>query len=183
MQQVLLLIFACCFDSFLCSFAYGSNKVKIPLRSAFMVAIVGTLILGSSLLLSLSIMSFLSKTVIRYLSFILLFVLGISSLFKSSIQSYLIQHRRHKIAIHFHSIVIDIYLDELKADQDNSKQISFKEAFYLALALSFDSLLGGLAINISNLNFVMVLLSSFIVGLLSIYGGYQLGKNLVKQKQ
>ncbi len=43
------------------------------------------------------------------------------------------------------SIVLDIYIDETKADMDFNKRLSVKEGLYLAIALSLDSLVSGIA--------------------------------------
>ena len=73
-------------------------------------------------------------------------------------------------------VVLDIYLDETKADADNSKLLSLKEALYLAVALSIDSLASGFALGISVCSLLPVLVISFCVGILAFWGGILSGQ-------
>ena len=66
---------------------------------------------------------------------------------------------------------MDIYLDEKKADRDNSKLLSIREAIYLAVALSFDSLFSGMALGFSVLRPLWIVGLDFMVALLCIYAG------------
>ena len=65
-------------------------------------------------------------------------------------------------------IVLDVYLDEEKADQDRSKTLSVREALYLAVALSFDSLFSGLALGLFLPHPFWIVAVDFGIALLSI---------------
>ena len=72
--------------------------------------------------------------------------------------------------------VLQIYADEIKADYDNSKLLSAKEAFYLAIALSLDSLAVGFGSGLGYVNYAQVIILCFLVGIVSLLLGSQLGR-------
>ena len=93
-------------------------------------------------------------------------MIGLSSLFQGTIKSFLGTYKRKKLSFEYSGIsfVLDIYLDETKADADNSKLLSLKEALYLAVALSIDSLASGFALGISIVQPLPVLVISSFLG-------------------
>lgn len=119
------------------------------------------------------------------ISFTIFFMIGLSSLFQGTIKSFLGTYKRKKLSFEYSGIsfVLDIYLDETKADADNSKLLSLKEALYLAVALSIDSLASGFALGISIVQPLSVLVISFCVGILAILGGSFLGSRVLSLKE
>ena len=73
--------------------------------------------------------------------------------------------------------VLQIYADEIKADYDNSKLLSAKEAFYLAIALSLDSLAVGFGSGLGYVNYAQVIILCFLVGIVCLRLGSQLGRH------
>ena len=78
------------------------------------------------------------------------------------------------------SFVIDVYIDETRADIDHSKILSAKEAIYLAIALSIDSLATGIAFGMAINDPKEVLLISFVMGILILTIGQWLGRRISK---
>ena len=66
---------------------------------------------------------------------------------------------------------MEIYLDEEKADRDQSKVLTAAEAFYLAVALSLDSLLSGMALGLDITQPLMIVAADFAAALFSIFAG------------
>ena len=121
------------------------------------------------------------------ISFTILTFLGIYYLFESIVKSYLQKRskidRNVKFKLFNVWIIINIYIDETKADLDNSKNLSSKEALYLASALSLDSLAIGFGSSLGNINYIHVILLSLIFGMIAIWSGLFIGKNLAKKSK
>ena len=78
-------------------------------------------------------------------------------------------------------LIIDIYIDETKADLDNSKTISLNEALYLAIALSIDSIAIGFGTGIGNINYFAVVILSLIWDIIAIWSGLFLGEKFIEK--
>lgn len=177
-----ILVIALSIDSFLASLAYGVEKIRIPFRSAIVVSSVGVLFLSISLFAASLLQPVLSPALCSTISFIIFFLIGISTIFQEAIKQFLRNCKRKKLTFEYSGIsfVLDVYLDETKADMDHSKQLSAKEALYLAVALSIDSLVSGFALGIHIHNPITVLVISFIVGLVAVYLGAYFGEHYVR---
>lgn len=185
MLEVLLLVSALSLDAFVASIAYGTNKIIIPFSSLFVINSVCSTFLAISLLLGSILKKFIPDRATLIISFVILFLLGIYYLFESLIKTYLRKHTNSnkKVTVKLSDIqfVLDIYLDETKADINKSKILSYKEAFYLAVALSLDSLAVGFAGSLADINYLLVILCSFICGILAILLGTFIGRKLVEK--
>ena len=163
-------------DAFAASFAYGSNKIKIPFLSAQIINLICCAILGLSLLAGCGLKQFIPNWLTAIISFILLLIMGLSklldSLIKSLIRKYSRQSRNLSFSVKGLHMVLSIYADPQKADRDNSQTISAAEAASLALALSLD----GLAVG-----FGAVVICSLVTNTAAICLGSRLG-NKAAQK-
>ncbi|MBQ7140492.1 MAG: manganese efflux pump, partial [Bacilli bacterium] len=83
-----------------------------------------------------------------------------------------------KLLKNYNNKLINIYLDETKADFNDSKNLNYVEAFNLSLILSFDSLLGGLSIGISYNYILYIIILSFIINLSFLKLGLYIGKKI-----
>ncbi len=182
MLDTLLLVTAVCLDSFIVSMAYGTNKIKVPKKSVCIIVFFNTFFLALSLYIAGFLQNFLSKEFCTFLSFMILLLIGITSLFQSRVKLYLSKHKegKWKFKMKEVSFVIDVYIDETKADRDCSKVLTCKEAIYLALALSLDSLASGLAYGMTVQYPERVIIISFIMGVMLVYIGLGIGKRLAK---
>lgn len=181
MLDMILLVLATCCDSFFMSVAYGVEGIRIPMKSILVIAFCGTLFLGISMMLAGIISQMISPMIGKWISFSILLVLGCTNLFQARVKHYVKQQKQKPLIIKFQGIsfVIDIFLDEKEADQDHSKYLSMKEAFYLGVALSIDSLASGLAYGIGITDVKLVLLVSFIMGITIILLGSLLGTRIM----
>ena len=177
MFQSFLLVVALSVDSFLASLAYGAEKIRIPFRSAILIAFIGVVFLGISLYTAVFIQLFIPAYVCKWISFSIFFMIGVSSIFQGTIKSFLRKSKQKQLTFCYSGIsfVLDVYLDETKADADHSKSLSLKEALYLAIALSIDSLVSGFALGIGIVHPLSVLLISFLVGIMAVKSGSYLG--------
>ena len=74
--------------------------------------------------------------------------------------------------------MIKIYIDEIKADLDNSKVLNYNEALFLGIALSIDSLATGFSIGLGNVSYLFFLIVPFIMNIISILLGQFIGKKI-----
>lgn len=179
MLQSLLLVISLCIDTFVASIAYGVNKIKIPFFSALIINIVCTLFLGISLFFGSIFTKFIPENTASILSFLLLLSIGTYRLFESFFKTWIDKYSKSEGPLTFKifdfNFVLQIYANELKADYDKSKILTSKEAFYLAVALSFDSLAIGFGSSLESINYLQVILFSLIIGIFSLVLGSCVG--------
>jgi putative sporulation protein YtaF len=180
MLQVLLLVVSLTLDSFVASFAYGTNKIKIPFLSGLVVSSISSVMLGVALILGNLLKSFIPKNLTVGICFAILFILGVGRLLEYSIKKWLSTKAsgQHNISfkcwdIHF---ILDVYMDSTKADSDHSKSLSPKEAISLAIALSLDGIAAGFGAGLTDIQWLPIVLTSFLIGLGAILGGAVIGK-------
>jgi putative sporulation protein YtaF len=101
---------------------------------------------------------------------------GISILFQKVTKSILGKCYNNRKTVKFLGLVIDIYLDETKADKDMSNTLSPGEAFALAAALSVDSLASGLGAGLVGVNIFRIAVISVAMGIIAITLGGLLGR-------
>lgn len=184
-MENILLVLALSLDAFVASIAYGSNKIKIPFLSLVIINIVCSSFLASAMFFGSQIKKVLPESITLTLSFAIFFLLGIYYLLESIIKSYLKKRfdTSEKVRIKLFDIwlIIDIYVDGTKADINKSKILDSKEALYLAVALSLDSLAVGFGSSLGNINYLHVIALSLVVGIISIWSGIFLGKKIVEK--
>lgn len=184
MLEILLLVLSVSIDSFIASISYGSSKIKIPLISALIVDLISSSMLGISLILGSLLQNYISITTAKVFSFSILFFLGFYRLFEGLLKSYINNKAKDSPPLHFRlfdfNFVLQVYANETKADIDKSKVLSYKEAIYLAVALSLDSLAVGFGSSLILINYIEVFVLSIIIGILAILFGSYIGKRFAE---
>lgn len=172
-------------DAFIASFAYGSNKIKIPFSSLQVISFICTVFLAISLLLGAILKPFLPGYLLKATSFSILFILGIIKLMDNIIKSIINKHTVINKEIKFEllnfNFILNIYANPKDADIDESKLLSPKEAVSLAIALSIDSLAAGFGAALGNVNLFAILIATLIISMISIKSGERLG-NMISDK-
>lgn len=185
MLETILLVLSISIDSFLASIAYSTSKIKIPLSSALIIDIISCSMLAISLFLGIAIKDFLPPFVAHILSFSILFIIGVYRLFESLLKSYIKNHAHESniltVKLFDFKFVLQVYADEVKADFDKSKILTAKEASYLALALSLDSLAVGLGSSLISINYIQVIAFALIIGILALLFGSFIGSKIVEK--
>lgn len=180
MLESLILVCSLYIDSFVASVAYGTSKIHIPKLSAIIINLVCTGTLAFALFLGSIVKNFLPSKLPSILSFSLLISLGIyrifEYIFKSHISKRVLLDEPLNFKLFDFNFVLKVYSDEVKADFDKSKSLSPKEAFYLALALSLDSIAVGFSSSLCNINYIEVLILCIIIGFMAISIGVFVGK-------
>lgn len=184
MLQIILLVIAVCIDAFAVSLTYGMGNIKIPVFSALIISAVGTVFLSVSVFLASLVASAIDKKTCIVLSMSLLILLGVINIFQNSIKAYLRRHKGKKnvsFSLFDISFVVEIFFDETKADWDNSKSLSAKEALVLAIPLSIDSLASGFSAGLGMTSLWGIVILSFIAGLLLILLGSFIGRRISRK--
>lgn len=184
MLETILLVLSVSIDSFLASIAYETSKIKIPLTSALIIDIMSSSMLGFSLLIGGFIQNYISTDIARLASFLILLTLGIYRLFESLLKAYIKKNSNKPSPLTFKlfdfNFVLQVYADETKADFDKSKILTSKEAFYLAFALSLDSLAVGFGSSLISINYAQVFIVALLIGIIAILLGSFIGRKFVE---
>ena len=180
MLESILLVLSLCIDAIAASFAYGTNTIKIPFISGAIMSIISTVFLVISIGLGSWIKTFLPIGLTTFISFSILLILGISRLFEGLLKNFLNKKAEDPSHIEFKifdfKLILNVYADATKADLDHSKSLSIREALYLGIALSLDSLVVGLGFGLTTVNLLQIIPLSLILNGLAIFSGALLGK-------
>ena len=180
MLESVLLVLSLCIDTIAASFAYGTNKIKISFISGTIISFISTAFLFLSLAIGSLFKSLIPPNLTSYLCFIILLILGITRLFEGILKNFL--NKKAETAHHIEfklfdfKLILNVYADATRADFDHSKTLSTKEAIYLGIALSLDSLVIGLGMALTTVNLIQILILYFILHEIAIFGGALLGK-------
>ena len=185
MLESILLVTALSIDAFVASIAYGTNKIKIPFLSVMTINIVCSALLGISLYLGSMVREVVPGNFMGYIGIIILLILGIYQLFEGVIKSLIHKHLEKDKKVNFQlfdfKFVLEIYVDEIKADFDCSRRLNAKEALALAVALSMDGLAAGFGTALGSVNYAQVLLASLIFHMGAIWLGVWVGGKLIEK--
>lgn len=169
-------------DALIASFAYGSNKIKIPMISVQVISFLCTIVLGISLLLGTFLKAYIPGSVLHLVSFGILFILGVikllDNLIKTAIDKHTTINKQIKFSMLNLNFILNIYANPNEADVDHSKILSPREAFSLAIALSIDSLVAGVGAALANVSIPAVILTSLIMSTLAVKTGELLGHTI-----
>lgn len=175
MLKAVLLAAAVCMDTWFAAMGCSMSGITIPKRCALLISVIGSAILGLSLLGARGLALLLPEAVCRFGGAAVLALIGIVQLTKQGLTALI---RAHPPQIRWRALglVIEICCDETLADADGSKVLSMGEAVTFAAALSLDSLASGLGAGIEPMWMLpclgMTLLFGFVLTLL----GAALGK-------
>lgn len=151
--EVALLVIALSLDSFAAGFAYGIKQIRIPAISTVIIAAVSTITLAFSIFAGTLLSNLIPASITVYISFGILFLLGIIKLFDRSCMC-----------------------PAYKANKDNDNVLSPFEAFSLSAALSIDSIAAGIGAGFLPLYAIASIGASFFMGIIAILAGSFLGK-------
>ncbi len=171
--EAVLFVSALTLDGFVASFAYGSDRIRIPLLSALIVDFVCTAMLALSLFLGAAVRAYIPGVLLKILCFGILFLLGLFKCFDQLAKSLI----KRKDA----PFLVAVYASPETADADRSKVLSAREALTLSFALSLDGLAAGFGAALGAVNLPVVLLLSLIANLAALDLGAKLGNGLAKK--
>ncbi len=185
MLESILLVISLCIDACAASFAYGTNKIKIPVTSGIILTGISTLFLAFSIGIGSIIKGFIPVHLTTAICFCILFLLGFMRLFEGLLKSYLnkkaVSPENIELSLLNFKLVLNVYMDATLADVDQSKSLSTKEAIYLGIALSLDSLIIGFGVALATINLMQIILLCIVLNSLAIFLGAMVGNICAKK--
>lgn len=179
--ETLLLVAALSTDAFAASFAYGSDRIKIPVISICLISGICGFILMISLFCGELVQAILPFDTV-WVSFWILFILGAGKLLncflKRKIQKWKESRKQISFSCFHLTFLLDVYANPKEADSDLSKTLSPLEAIPLSVALSFDGLAAGFGMAFSDPNIYSIVILSALFNFLAIFFGDFLGKKM-----
>lgn len=183
--DAILLVCALSMDAFVASFAYGTSKIKIPFKSAMTINLVCSSILAIALFMGSIISKYIPSVFTTSICVTVLLMLGITKLFDSTLKAILNKSgtlsRDLSFKLFDFRFFLRVCLDATEADADHSYELSPKESFSLAVALSLDGLAAGFSTGLMVTNYAQIILFSLIINMVAVLLGCCIG-NKVAQK-
>ena len=177
--QAALLAMSLSIDAFAASFAYGCKKIKIPMLSVHIINLICAAITGFSVLFGSVLLQYIPGEAALWLSFSILFLIGITKLFDSITKSIIRKNadinKEVKLSVFNFKLLLRLYADPESADADVSKSISPREATVLAVSLSLDGIAVGFGAAMLGINGLAVIFFSLITGFAALLSGSRLG--------
>lgn len=177
-----LIAIAICIDAFAIGLSYGIKNIKFPRISLIIISFISVCVLILSMILGNLLETLLPNNLTTILSFIILVGLGFSLIIEGYIKHLFVQKKERNeknlvnIKLSKLEITVNISTDNEVINEDISENINLKESICLGIALSLDSLGVGFGSAIGNVNYLQVVIFVFILNLLSIPLGTNLGK-------
>ena len=182
--EAMVLALAISLDAFIASFAYGSKRIKIPLRSAWVITLTCAGVVGMALLVGTLLRQHIPYGLAAGISFAILFILGLAKLLDSITKSIIrrkVVNKELKFSLWGLGFILRLYADPEQADVDGSKILSPAEAASLALALSLDGLGVGLGAAIGSANGLVLFLGTIAIGIAAVVLGGRLGNKTAER--
>lgn len=180
--RVCLLVIAVGVDIFVASAAYGTNEIGISDGQIGMICGMSSLCLGGSVWLGSLLDGRIPERFTKEICFFSLLTLGCLKLADSGIRRYLRNHEAmHKdISFGFSQLrfLISVYSDPMEADRDRDQNLSWREAGFLAAAVSIDCILSGALAAFLKIPLLWTAVSALIVGEAFAYLGLWMGKKI-----
>ena len=178
-MPVLLFMFAVSIDSLTAGFSYGTSKVRIKSISAVFLVFIPAVSITLMTRIGTLLFSFIPVRIFSVLSFLLLFFLACEKLIES-----LIRHLAGKYPnnvgnwaykIKQVNIIFTIYFSPEDANKQDVQVLSAKEALFLSLALSLDSILASMAFSCQVSSLLFFFLLAIFFHFFLFLSGYMLG--------
>ncbi len=180
--ESLLISAALSTDAFMSGLAYSADKIRIPLRSVITIAAICTGVFALALFLAVPFGNLMPASITTPVSVVLLSLLGLVKIFDSALKAYIRKQSdlNKKISFGFSGVkfVLNVYADPEKADIDNSRILSAKEAIFLAAALSLDGLAVGFGIGMTAHNSALLIVFTFLLGICAVTLSSFVGKKI-----
>ena len=177
--SLFLFLTAVSIDSLTAGLTYGTQRVKIRPFAYLILTFIPALFITLANHIGSWLFVLLPETVLPFLSFTLLMLLGLSKLTESLLRLLARRcpslTRNWGLKIKHNNIIFTVYISPEDAKQEDLQFLSAKEALLLSLALSLDSVLAGMAFSAGPLPGLPLFLMAALFNLLLFTVGYSLG--------
>lgn len=151
-------------DAFVASFAYGSNRTKVPFLSRIIIVLIIVFMLALALIAGSMLTGLISEWIATLISFSVLFMLGVFRL-SFSIEEMFREENKN----------------QAPKTQPYTSTIKPVEAVSLAIALALDDFAFGIGAGFVDINIIAIIIASLILNFLAIMLGIYIGKRLVSK--
>lgn len=173
--SALLYSFSSNLDNLVVGIAYGIKKIKIGMIANLVIAVVTSIGTLLSMLIGAYITTFLPLYFANIIGATIIIILGAYF----SIESILKLRNNNNSKELALKDVTDMIEYAEKSDLDNSGSISIKEAFFVAIGLTFNNMGTGLAASITGVSIELTVVSTFILSLFILLFGESLGNHVL----
>lgn len=182
--EALLLVTALSIDAFFAGFSYGVKRIRIPFLSLFIINGMSGVVLLLCLLFGRTVGGFLTEDGAAWISFFLLFIVGLVKLFDGCLKYWIRKSEPSGKKWNFHlfdaQFILTVYADPDRADADKGGVLSAGEAVSLGVALSIDSAGAGIGAGVAFHSLLLPLLLSLVLGIIAVRSGGSLGKKVAQ---
>lgn len=180
----ILLVTALCLDAFTASLALSLARTRLSPPAALVISAISTATLALSTGLGSAAGHLIPPGMTTAASFVILLLIGLVKSFEYFLKRLISghEHREKRLQLKLFDLhlVLTVYADAEKADLDNSKTLSLKEAAYLSLALSLDGSAAGFGWGLTAEALPELLVLSLLSNLVAVTLGYFFGKLLTR---
>jgi len=162
-------------DNVVVGIAYGIKKVKIGIIANLIIALVTSIGTLLSMLAGVYISKFLPRSVANRLGATVIIILGVYFIIQS-ITKLVNNTKSKELAL---KNITDMIEYAQKSDLDSSGDINMKEAFIVALGLTFNNVGTGVAASITGVNIQLTVISTFILSFFTIIFGRAVGNHVL----
>lgn len=185
LTEAFVVAFSLSLDAFTVGFAYGSDKIKIPVSSVLIISVICSIVTGISFFMGNIIKDYIPYRVTVCICFTILIILGIIKILDSFTKAIIRKHKNlnKKIKFSFFNLkfILNLYADPEEADIDSSKILSPQEAVALAVSLSLDGLAVGIGAALGNVNGIAVVIFSLVTNILAVILGGSIGNKIARK--
>ena len=181
--NAIILAISASIDSFGVGITYGIKKTKISIAAIIVLLILSIFFTSVSITFGNILSSYISPSISSIIGASILILIGIFILYGAIFKNEKIsksksEHKEYSFFIKFLGITVNIIKDPINSDFDNSNKIDIKEAIFLGIAMSLDSISIGFGCSTIGINsFLFPLLTSFFQ-ILFLCTGKVLGKKI-----
>lgn len=181
--NAIILAISASIDSFGVGITYGIKKTKISIAAIIVLLILSIFFTSVSITFGNILSSYISPSISSIIGASILILIGIFILYGAIFKNEKIsksksEHKEYSFFIKFLGITVNIIKDPINSDFDNSNKIDIKEAIFLGIAMSLDSISIGFGCSTIGINsFLFPLLTSFFQ-ILFLCAGKLLGKKI-----
>jgi putative sporulation protein YtaF len=175
---ILLIALANNLDNIGVRIAYSIRGIKISNLKNLWISVITFIISSLAALSGTAISFFLSRSISSFISMLLLTAIGVWII----IEPYIKKKDKNEARSDRkkRSGIFTILKRPEKADMDDSKEIDFKEATFLGIALSVNNIGGGLSAGMIGLNYIFIGLFSAVISFLALWSGNYIARFLNK---
>lgn len=182
----LVLAVAVSVDFMFVAISYGARHIRLSALPTLILSAVGAAVLFCSLLCSQQLTAVIPLSLCKGIGGGILCALGLLNLFQTAIKTVLRRAQGDKrlcFSCGRLNFVLSVFLDESCADSDASESISCKEAFWLSIAFSADSLACGLGAGLQGCSPLRAAAACFFFGMIAVFVGLKIGARLGNLKR